>query len=230
VNASLEVVDLIDEALLHDWHRLRQAIQEQRRVLRNRERVRLAVQEWKRHEETDAYLLDGVLLTEARDLATYDDAIFADQEACRLLARSTWQYERTRRHRDGVMHMLSVVISVLAICTGFGAVALCLQSSTTRRERDFAIAERNRADQQARLALSRRLEAEGLKLSMGRRLDLGLLLLHEAQERDDTPEGRNSLLTILQANPYVVGLLRTDPRRDHKRRLQSRWECSSSVK
>ncbi len=97
----------------------------------------------------------------------------------------------------GALVVIAGLLAVLAL--GFG-----YQADQNAR---LALAERDRAEAQARVALSRQLAAQSLTRRSDR-FDLALLLSLEAYRVADTVEARGSLLADLNANPHLVAFLR----------------------
>src|SRR6266545_445134 len=90
-------VDIIHETLLRNWPRLREASSAAREELQSSARFRLALHEWLEHDRADDYLLEGVRLAEARQLAATKDIAFAEAQATQLLARSSEREEQERQ-------------------------------------------------------------------------------------------------------------------------------------
>ncbi len=74
-------VNLIHETLLSNWDRLQQAIAERRHELRQRVRFEQQLKEWIGQDRADGYLLTGVHLAEARELANRSDVALCDDGA-----------------------------------------------------------------------------------------------------------------------------------------------------
>jgi len=74
------------------------------------------------------------------------------------------------------------------------------------QQRGIAIVERNRAEERARVALSRQLASEALALGPSA-ADLALLLAVEAMRVEDTPQARSSVFRLLASNQTLGGLL-----------------------
>ncbi len=190
-NREVEVVDLIHETLLHNWNRLRQAVQTQRLRLQRRERFRLAVEEWREHAQSDDYLLQGVRLAEAQGLSDERDIAVQSPEGRALLDRSKQRQSRARRRRDLLIVAVSsfvVALVVVAIVAWVG----------------FIYAG-NEASRQAQVALSRLLATQAL--SRTDRTDLALLLAVQAYHTQNNLETRGALLTALQASPPLITVL-----------------------
>jgi hypothetical protein len=94
---QVEMIDIIHEALLGRWERLRAAIQDQRERLQRRARFELLLAEWMEHDRSERYLLEGVRLEEARALAEAGDIELEGPAALEFLARSVARRERALR-------------------------------------------------------------------------------------------------------------------------------------
>jgi hypothetical protein len=85
---QVETVDLIHEALINQWDRLRQGVAEKRELLRRRARFELELSTWLVHDRSDEYLLSGAYLKEARLLGKSNDIVLHAQEALDFMQRS----------------------------------------------------------------------------------------------------------------------------------------------
>jgi len=85
---EVEYVDIIHESLIANWEWLQNAIAAERLALQRRARFEQARDEWLLQRRTDEYLLVGVRLAEARELAESGDVAVRSPEARDLLARS----------------------------------------------------------------------------------------------------------------------------------------------
>jgi WD40 repeat protein len=102
--------------------------------------------------------------------------------------------EDVRQHRRTV-RLVRATVAILTLLM-ISAVATAI----------FAFQQRDLARKQARVALSRQLAAQS-SLALQERLDRSLLLSLEALRASDTTEARSALLTALQRNPKLDGLL-----------------------
>jgi WD40 repeat protein len=93
---AVETVDIVHEALLNGWPRLREAIAAKREHLGQREHFLQALREWRKHEHHDDYLLRGVRLTEAEALLQRGDSAMQGVEAQQLYAHSIQQRDAER--------------------------------------------------------------------------------------------------------------------------------------
>jgi len=95
-------VDLIHETLLTNWARLQTAIAERRGELRQRARFEQNLDEWttaklSAPKRADDYLLEGVRLAEARELAARGDVALRNQEAQAYLRASIAKAEAAQQ-------------------------------------------------------------------------------------------------------------------------------------
>ncbi|HEX9118536.1 MAG TPA: WD40 repeat domain-containing protein, partial [Anaerolineae bacterium] len=112
-----------------------------------------------------------------------------------------------------VLAILVIVASIAAgaavrgswIARDFGVRAQAAQA-TAEAERGQTIQERNRAETQARLALSRQLAAQSSAL-LATQPDLALLLGLEAESRSADPVDRAGIRLDLQLDPYLARFL-----------------------
>ena len=116
-----------------------------------------------------------------------------------LVGEDVRQHRRVRRIARAAIATLTLLL-IMAIV----AAVIALQ------QRGEAIDQRDRAEEQARIALSRQLAAESEALREGQ-ADLALLLAAAARKVEDTAQARGALLRTLAASTGLSGLL--DPER-----------------
>ena len=85
---KIETVDIIHESLIRNWTRLNNTIDEQRKFLKQRARFEINLAEWLMEERMDDFLLQGVRLKEAGQLARRDDIVMRNPDAQALYRRS----------------------------------------------------------------------------------------------------------------------------------------------
>ena len=194
-----EIVNVVHEALIRGWPRLRRWIDEDRDALRTHRRLTEAATEWEENNRDGSYLYHGAHLAEAEEWAEEhaDDLNSLERE---FLDSSVSAHKRTQTQR--------VAVGLAAILLVIGALALfaIIQNRTAIRERNItatAQAERDRAE----IALARQLTAQALN-QIEEQLDLALLLSLEANYLSDVVEVRGNLLDGLQYNPCLTTFLR----------------------
>lgn len=109
--------------------------------------------------------------------------------------------EDVRQHRKTrhIARAAVVTLTVLLLAAVTAALVAVDQRETARAERD-------RAEEQARIALSRQLAAEAVALP-DNRFDLALLVAAQAYEVEPTAQARGALLSVLARSPHLAGYL-----------------------
>nr|WP_238613456.1 WD40 repeat domain-containing protein [Candidatus Oscillochloris fontis] len=205
---DVEVVDIIHESLIHNWQRLQDEIAAQRATLQKRARFRLAVAEWRDQQQHSDYLLTGVRLAEAESLAAQDDSVLREDDAAEFYTQSLHQrdaeqqraIQQLRRRFQWVVFAAVLFIALAGVASWFGWVA--------QQREATAVAERERAEEQSRIAESRRLAAEANSQLTQGETERALLLAIEAIHSSDNPSSRSPLQAAVVARPYQVQALR----------------------
>jgi WD40 repeat protein len=112
-----------------------------------------------------------------------------------ILGEDVRQHHRTRRLVRATIATLTVLLIAAAV-----AAVIAFQQRRT------AIAQRNLAEERARVALSRQLASESLTIG-GSAADLALLLAVEGMRVLDTPQARSSVFRLLAETKGLGGLL-----------------------
>jgi WD40 repeat protein/tRNA A-37 threonylcarbamoyl transferase component Bud32 len=192
-------VEIAHEALIRQWEQLREWLSENRDDLRTYRRLAAAAGDWVRAGRDPSFLATGARLAQFSTLAETDSiALSADETA--YLEASIVQRQRMLNRLRAVV---AVLVLGLLLVSGLAIFALDRQQQAQSAEAT-AVAERDRADQQARISRSRELAITALTTDA---LDLALLLSLEALEAAQTFEARSSLLTALRAEPRLFAFL-----------------------
>ena len=204
--SGADTAEIIHEALIKHWDRLRGWMQRDRVFRTWQERLRQAVRSWEEaHREEGALLRGTALVTAERwlkeragDLAAPERAFVEASLALRERERAARVGEREARERERRRVLLTLAVglvsmSVLTLMAGF---------QWLRAEQ-----QRSLAEDQGRVALSRHLAAEALN-HLDDHVDLALLLGLEASRAADTPEARGSLFYGLVVNAHLTTFLR----------------------
>ena len=130
-----ETVEIVHEALIAGWDRLREWIEADRAFRVWQERLRGALAEWERTGHDTGMLLRGTALAEAERWLEQRPNDISSAERSFIDASRTHQHRGVRRLRAAA----AVLATLLALTLGFGA---------------FALVQRNRADAQGRRATS----------------------------------------------------------------------------
>jgi WD40 repeat protein/DNA-binding SARP family transcriptional activator len=133
-------VELAHEALLREWPRLREWIEEDRDMLRGHERLRIAAREWLRLDRDDGALLRGAQLAEAEALIDPQAPELADFERDFLVSslRRRGRERATRRHR---VELTIGGLSALLVGIAVVAVIAVQKRHQAERERNVALAQ-----------------------------------------------------------------------------------------
>ena len=206
VTVSEGSVEVAHEALLREWPRLREWIEEDGQGRRLRRHITQAATEWDEAGRDQGELYRGARLAAALDWSS-DHALELNDLERQFMAESreaseheTKRVRRTNRRLRGLLIGVAVLLAAAII----GGVFAVLQ----RGEARDAAAEARDAET-AQLA-----QSLGAQALVEDDLDLGLLLARQAVELDDTPQNRGSLLADLQRVSPVVGIMhasRADP-------------------
>jgi WD40 repeat protein len=143
----------------------------------------------------------------ARDHVSLSDPRFRDavaEVAAPLHGRPKDELigEEVRQHRRTVRLVRGAVVLLSAL-----ALAATLAAIFAVRQRNTARAERNRAEQQARIALSRGVAGQAL-VRLESRPDLGFLLALGAYATRPTPEARAAAAMAVQRSDRMIAILR----------------------
>lgn len=103
----IDTVDIIHESLITNWARLRASVQERRGELQERARFEQALREWLAHGQHEDYLIAGVRLAEAEELARRGNIALRSDEARHLLDMSRSLRERARQRELEQVRLLA---------------------------------------------------------------------------------------------------------------------------
>ncbi len=200
-------VDIIHETLLRNWPRLREAIAAAREELQSSARFRLALHEWLEHDRADDYLLEGVRLAEARQLAATKDIAFAEAQATQLLARSSEREEQERQRELAQARALAAEQQARAQESARAArtlrkwlIASAAAGTVALAAAITAVLMFVQADQQARINASRALAGQALNIQ-STDADLSMLLAREGVRTWNTQQADEALRTVLARSP-----------------------------
>ncbi|MCB9457089.1 MAG: protein kinase [Anaerolineaceae bacterium] len=189
-NTRTPTVEIAHESLIQAWVQFRDWVETSRDDLRVYRRLAVATTEWLHTNRDASYLATGARLEQFEGLTAKSDFALNADEAAYVQAGLALRVRGRNRLR---LFILTLVI--------FSIVALALAAFAFDRQNQ-AIAERDRADLQSRIARSRELASTAL--TNLDQLDLSLLLSLEALDTVDTFEARSALLTGLENNPRIV--------------------------
>lgn len=182
-------VEIAHEALIRVWKRLRDWLNESRDELRLHQRLSTATRDWLDTQRDPSYLARGAQLVQFESLKQTQTFPLDPEQVNYLNASINARQKVTQRLRAFVVGL--IIFSVAALALALFAID----------RQQAAEAESDRADVQASISRSRELAVTAL--TGVRQTDLALLLSLEALQAADTFEARNSLLSQLQAHPYI---------------------------
>jgi WD40 repeat protein/tRNA A-37 threonylcarbamoyl transferase component Bud32 len=185
-------VEVAHEALLREWPRLREWIEEDSEGRRLRRHITQVATEWDAAGRDQGELYRGARLAAALDWST--DHAFELNELEREFvteSREASQREVKRARRaNRRLRALLVGVAVLLAAAVSGGI--------------FAVLQRGEARDAATAQLAQRLGAQAL---VEDDLDLSLLLARQAVAIDDSPQTRGYLLSTLLRAPKVLGVM-----------------------
>lgn len=179
-------VEVAHEALIREWTRLQNWLEENRADLLTQRRLGAAITEWRNAGHDSSYLATGSRLAQFEAWQASTNLTLNEEETAYLQASITLRQRATLRLR---LFISSLIVAVL-IALGLAKFAFDQQAATAR---------------QAQISRSRELAATALTAL--NRLDQSLLLSLEALNSTETYEARNSLLTALQSTPNLITFL-----------------------
>ena len=238
--AGQETVEVVHEALIKGWGRLREWMSADRAFRTWQERLRVAMRQWEASGRDEGALLRGVLLAEAEEWTQVRPGALSPQERqflqtsiklrdqelllaeaqrqrelaqAQALAEAEHQRAEVQARASKRLRILAVGLMImffLAIGAAFFAFnqqqEASYQAATAETARDIAEREQVRAEQQARLALSRQLAAQAVS-HLTDQPDLAILLNLEASRLTDPAETDHDLALELKLNPSLVAFL-----------------------
>jgi DNA-binding SARP family transcriptional activator/WD40 repeat protein len=174
-------VEVSHEALLHEWPRFREWLEDEREGRRLQGDLIERARAWNEGGRDRADLYRGPRLAAALGWASAHEPELNDSER-QFLAASRRESQRTLRRLRTVVGALAVLLALTLLG---GAVALV---------------QRHAAKREARVALANQLGAEAL---VEPRIDRALLLALEAVNLDGSHQTRGALLTTLLRSPTI---------------------------
>jgi class 3 adenylate cyclase/WD40 repeat protein len=189
VTISDGTVEVAHEALLREWPRLQQWLEEDREGRRLRQHLIVASREWVDRGKDPGELYRGARLSAALDYTT-DHTLELNELEREFVTTSRAQSQRElirqRRQNRRLRTLLGGVAVLLILALAAGGVALV---------------QRQSADTAARQALARQLGAEALT---DPRIDEAMLLARQAVMLDDNSQTEGTLLATLLRSPAVI--------------------------
>ena len=185
-------VEVAHEALLREWPRLREWIEEDTEGRRMRRHITQAATEWDAAGRDQGELYRGARLAAALDW-TADHAFDLNELEREFITESReiseQEAKRARRTNRRLRGLLAGVGILLAAALAGGM---------------FAVIQRGDARDAETAQVAQRLGAQSL---VEEDLDRSLLLARQAVEIDDSPQTRSYLLSELLRSPAAIGIM-----------------------
>ena len=195
VTVSEGNVEVAHEALLREWPRLREWIEEDTEGRRLRRHITQAATEWDAAGRDQGELYRGARLAAALDW-TADHALDVNElerefvtESREISEKEAKRARRTNRRLRGLLAGVGILLAA-ALAGGI-----------------FAIIQRSDARDAETAQFVQRLGAQSL---VEEDLDLSLLLARQAVAIDDSPQTRGYLLSALLRSPAAIGIMHGD--------------------
>jgi WD40 repeat protein/class 3 adenylate cyclase len=190
VTISEGSAEVAHEALLREWPRLQDWLEEDREGRRLRAHLATAAQEWMTRERDEGELYRGARLSAALDWTTHHTSELNEAEREFITAsRTASQAELHRQQRQNrrLRGLLVGVVGVLVLALVAGSVALV---------------QRHSAQRAANRALARQLGSEAVSAP---RIDQAMLLAREGVLLDNSTDTQGTLLATLLRTPALRG-------------------------
>jgi WD40 repeat protein/tRNA A-37 threonylcarbamoyl transferase component Bud32 len=188
-------VEVAHEALLREWPRLREWIEEDTEGRRLRRHITQAATEWDAAGRDHGELYRGVRLAAALDW-TADHALDLNELEREFVTESrevTEQEAKRARRTNRRLRALLAGVAVLLAAAVAGGI--------------FAVVQRSEARDAETAQFVQRLGAQAL---VEEDLDLSLLLARQAIAIDDSAQTRGYLLAALRRSPAAIGIMHGD--------------------
>jgi hypothetical protein len=208
-------VEVAHEALIRDWPRLRQWLDEDRAGLRLHHRISEVAQEWQRSNKEEGMLYRGARLTHAQEWRERHDAELnlIEREFLDTSIAERLKSERQQRQRQRLLIGAAVLFAVLFIAAAGFAIFGFLQKSEAERQKSTAEKEANAAlhaeqiaKEQKTLAEQQKVEAERqtrLATEAQRTAEKQAVLAHAAE--DKAKETASQANVFLALNSKAIG-------------------------
>ena len=195
VTVSEGNVEVAHEALLREWPRLREWIDEDVEGRRLRRHITQAATEWETAGRDQGELYRGARLAAALDW-TADHALDVNELEREFVTESREASEKeTKRVRRVNRRLRGLLVGVAVLLAAAVAGGI------------FAVVQRSEARDAETAQFVQRLGAQAL---VEEDLDLSLLLARQAVAIDDSPQTRGYLLATLRSRPAAIGIMHGD--------------------
>ena len=208
---GIDTVELVHEALIQRWERLKNWMEADRAFRTWQERLRASLQGWEASGRDDWALLRGAPLVEAEDWKDARGEDLADSEKVYIQTSTDLRNEaEAKKERGRRRTTLGLVVGLVVVMTL--AILATLNAANARRSQTLAEAEAEArttqqviAEYQANIATSRELAASALN-NLEIDPERSILLALAAIEKAHTLEAENALHRAIQASRVQLTL------------------------
>jgi hypothetical protein len=180
-----ETVEVIHEALIRRWQRLRNWIEEDRQFLTWRDQLQAVLHQWKRSGNDEGALLRGRLLRDAQDWKIQRPESLTEDEQTFIQASQQYEQANLQRDRERAEHLQKLLEEAER-----QREEAERQRQLAEEQRQEAERQREEAERQQRLAEERRREAEQQRLTAERHRQEAEQEREEAQRQQRLAEER----------------------------------------
>jgi WD40 repeat protein len=188
-----ELVDVSHEALIRNWPRLRDWVEQDRTGLRIHHRLSEAAAEWQRLGRDRDLLYRGARLNETLEWRARNESALNEVEQAFLDTCVALQDRDRRSARQRVHLTIGTLVVTVVVVASFALLAMF--------QREEALSQRNSAEENRLVTLSRELSATA-RFHTSDEPEVSLLLAEEAWKTRATPEADEALRTALWLSPF----------------------------
>ncbi len=200
-----DTVEVSHEALLREWPRLVEWLDEDQEGRRLRHHLADSAHEWDARGRDPGELYRGARLASALEW-TVDHGTELNSLERTFVAESRASSERDADRQRRINRRLRVLLAAagvaLILAVGAGGLALVQRGEAERAAAD-AESHRQAAEAATRIAVAQRVGAQALNVD---ELDVSLLLARQAVALDDSRETEATLLGALLRSPAAIGV------------------------
>ena len=206
-------VEVAHEALIHNWPRLRQWLDEDRAGLRLHHRISEVAQEWQRSNKEEGILYRGARLTQAQEWREQNEAELnlIEREFLDASIAERQKLERQQRQGQRLLVGSAVLFAVLFIAATSFAIFGFLQKFEAEKQKQVAVAAKVEAQAKERDAEKQKQEALTAKGNLEAKNHELASLLEEAarsdrlvaEEKFQRGEDAEALAYLARASRYV---------------------------
>ncbi|HMV28894.1 MAG TPA: WD40 repeat domain-containing protein, partial [Anaerolineales bacterium] len=206
-------IEVAHEALLREWTRLREWLDESRADLRLERQLANAVREWQTAQEDVSFLMSGSRLEQFESWAANTTIALTQDERAFLAFSIAERHKVLEKEKQSVIRLrrLNRVVTTIGSIATILAVLAVLFGVQSNRNAILAQEERDRADESAKISFSRELAAaaiNNLDEDPERSILLALQAIDKTYSENGTvlPEAEEALHNAVQASRIELTL------------------------